>query len=102
VTKKNKIKDLYKKEGESFDKQTKKRIKNGFIPDLRNLKKVNWFYNNIWREPKFFKIHWGEIIEEIIKESNHQSNKVLEVGCGTGYLSLELAIQGLDVTGVEI
>ena len=43
-------------EADAFDKQIEERIKNGFIPDLRRLRKVDWFYNNVWREPEFVEI----------------------------------------------
>ncbi len=50
-------KNSLKKEISVFDKQVEERIKHGFIPDLRRLKKVNWFYNNVWRDPEFVKIN---------------------------------------------
>lgn len=91
-------------EGKAFDKQVLQRKKYGLVPDLRNLKRNLNFYNNPWREPEFFKIQWMEIIQSIIKDcsKNNQSKKILEVGCGTGFLSLELARKRHEVLGVDI
>ncbi len=89
-------------EQNSFDKQAEERIRNGFVPDLRRLKKVDWFYNNVWREPEFVKIHWMPRISNIIKHAKQCGTNVLELGCGLGMLSLELARNGLHVTGVDL
>ena len=91
-------------EGEAFDKQVLKRKKFGLKPDLRNLKKNLNFYNNPWREPQFFNIQWMKIINDVIKacSRNNRKKKILEVGCGTGFLSLELARKGHNVLGVDI
>lgn len=91
-------------EGKAFDKQVLQRKKYGLVPDLRNLKKNFNFYNNPWREPEFFKIQWMEIVQNIIKECNNDNKpkKILEAGCGTGFLSLELAREGHEVLGVDI
>lgn len=91
-------------EGRAFDKQVKLRKKFGLIPDLRKLKKNYNFYNNPWREPEFFKIQWMKIINKIIQDSNSKKKgqKILEVGCGTGFLSLELARVGNNVLGIDV
>ena len=88
-------------EASAFDKQALERISNGFVPDLRKLVKVEWFYNNVWRDPEFVKIHWLPRINTIIEHAKNGKN-VVEFGCGLGMLSLELARNGLDVTGVDI
>ena len=93
---------LLEEEKAAFDKQTEDRIKNGFVPDLRRLVKVKWFYNNAWRDPEFVKIHWLPRINNIICEVKSSGRRVLEVGCGYGILSLELARNGLDVVGVDV
>ncbi len=95
-------KKILEKEAEAFDKQIEERIKHGFIPDLRRLQKVEWFYNNVWREPKFVEIHWMPKINFILDIAKNKGGVVLEIGCGSGYLSLELARNGLDVTGVDL
>ena len=93
---------LLKEEAKAFDKQIKKRIKIGFVPDLRKNKFLKNFYNNIWREKKFVKIHWGQIINQIINLSKKNGKNVLEIGCGSGFLCLELARNKLDVTGIDV
>ncbi len=94
--------DDLKKEAVAFDNQASIRIEHGFVPDLRNLQKVEWFYNNPWREPEFAKIQWLPTINSIIAKASETGKRVLEVGCGNGMLSLELARNGLDVTGIDL
>ena len=93
---------LLKKEAEAFDQQVEERIKHGFIPDLRRLKKVDWFFNNVWRDPEFVRIYLMPKIDVIIDIAKERGGKVIELGCGYGYLSLELARNGLDVMGVDL
>ena len=93
---------LLKEEAKAFDKQIKKRIKIGFVPDLRKNKFLKNFYNNIWREKKFVKIHWGQIINQIKNLSKKNGKNVLEIGCGSGFLCLELARNKLKVTGIDV
>lgn len=95
-------KKILQKEAEAFDKQVDERIKHGFIPDLRRLKKVDWFYNNIWRDPEFVKINLMPKIDFVLDIAKQRGGKVIELGCGYGYLTLELARNGLDVVGVDL
>lgn len=94
--------DILEQEAEAFDRQVDERIMHGFIPDLRRLRKVEWFYNNVWRDPKFVKIHLMPKIEFVLNATKQKGGKVLELGCGNGYLTLELARNGLDVIGVDL
>lgn len=69
---------------------------------MRRLRKVPWFYNNPWREPEFAKIVWFPTLEKIIRQARSNGGQVLEVGCGHGMLSLELARNGLAVRGIDL
>lgn len=89
-------------EGKEFDRHASQRLDHGFIPDLRNLQKVEWFYNNPWREPEFAMIKWIPTMNSIIEKASETGKRVLEIGCGSGMLSLEMARNGLEVTGVDI
>ena len=93
---------LLKIEQKAFDDQIKKRIKHGFIPDLRRLRKIPWFYNNVWRDPEYVKIHWMPKVNFVIEIAKKGGGKVVELGCGSGYLCLELARNGLDVLGIDL
>lgn len=106
ATKENKI-DKNRLEGQAFDTQIIERIKNGHIPDLRCVKKCEYFYNNSWRDPEFVKIDMNEQFELVngllTKYFNFRKDiKILEIGCGPGYFSLELARQGYFVTGLDL
>lgn len=96
------VKDILAKEAEAFDKQADERLKHGFIPDLRRLQKVDWFYNNVWREPEFVEIHYRKKIDFVLNIAKQKGGKIIELGCGYGYLSLELARNGLEVIGVDL
>jgi len=93
---------ILEKEKKIFDNQIQERLRHGFIPDLRRLRKVGWFYNNMWRDPEFVKLHWMPKVNFVIDIAKKRGGKVVELGCGCGYLTLELARHGLDVLGVDI
>lgn len=95
-------------EAGAFDRQIEERIANGHIPDLRTCQPCDWFYNNPWRRPEYVQLDFGEQFE-IIRDAirKHVGNtggpiQVLEIGCGPGYLSLELARAGFSVTGIDL
>ncbi len=46
---------------------------------------------------------WADFIENIIeKHSDRKPELVLDLGCGTGKMTLELANRGYDMTGIDI
>lgn len=102
------ISDDLHQEAEAFDSQIEERIANGHIPDIRLAEPCDYFFNNPWRRPAYVKLDFGEQFEVIrdsiagllIKKPNEI--RVLEVGCGPGYLSLELARNEFNVVGLDI
>jgi 2-polyprenyl-3-methyl-5-hydroxy-6-metoxy-1,4-benzoquinol methylase len=103
-----KLSDDLHQEAEAVDSQIEERIANGHIPDLRLAEPCDYFYNNPWRRPAYVKLDFGEQFE-VIRDSiigllgrKHNEIRILEVGCGPGYLSLELARCGFDVVGLDI
>ena len=91
-----------KEEARSFDRHATNRLTHGFIPDIQRLKKVPYFYNNPWREPEFFNIQIKPRIDFILNAVRKRKGKVIEFGCGSGFLSLEMAREGCDVLGQDI
>ena len=105
---KNSEKDTLQEEAHAFDKQILERIAAGHIPDLRRAGECTYFYNNSWRHPDYIRLDFGEQVDLILKAIHKfipppiEAPKVLEVGCGPGHISLELARNHLDVTGIDI
>lgn len=58
------------------------------------------FYDAINQEIDYKK--WADFIEEIFKkECKERPELVLDLGCGTGKMTLELANRGYDMTGID-
>lgn len=55
-----------------------------------------------WRQPYLAELTYGELFRLIHELVSGNRLTILEVGCGRGYLSLELARRGHDVLGVDI
>lgn len=94
-------------EAHAFDVQIDERIANGHIPDLRRAPVCEYFYNNPWRHPEYVKLDFGQIFERIddaIKQHGPRDRRarVMEIGCGPGFMSLEMARAGHDVMGVDV
>jgi SAM-dependent methyltransferase len=102
----NKLTKNLKNEALSYDLQIEDRIKNGHIPDLRRTVACDYFFNNPWRRPAYVELHFVEqfslIKEAISKYCNSWPPRVLEVGCGPGHISLELAREGFEVIGIDV
>jgi 2-polyprenyl-3-methyl-5-hydroxy-6-metoxy-1,4-benzoquinol methylase len=94
-------------EAEAFDSQIEERVANGHIPDLRQVQDCDYFIANSWRRAAYVLLDSGEIfdrVNEAIKRHgpDDQTPRILEVGSGPGYIRLELARQGYDVTGIDV
>jgi 2-polyprenyl-3-methyl-5-hydroxy-6-metoxy-1,4-benzoquinol methylase len=94
-------------EAEAFDSQIEERVANGHIPDLRQVQDCDYFIANSWRRAAYVQLDSGEIfdrVNEAIKRHGPDDHtpRILEVGSGPGYISLELARQGYDVTGIDV
>lgn len=67
-----------------------------FIP-LQELKGAG-----IRANPSLYNIVYTKMIDRILKEATEKKGNVLDVGCGAGALSLELARLGMNVDGFDI
>jgi 2-polyprenyl-3-methyl-5-hydroxy-6-metoxy-1,4-benzoquinol methylase len=90
-----------KAEAKAFDKIVTQRSAKNFNYDLNTKKIFKFFYNNPWRYPDTRNIAFNEKIN-FIKKNIKKNCKILEVGCGTGFLSIELVKSGHNVTGIDI
>ena len=57
--------------------------------------------DSLWRQPYLIELTYAlnfRLVEHSIRDRNL---KILEVGCGTGFMSLELARMGHDVVGID-
>jgi SAM-dependent methyltransferase len=95
-------------EAQAFDSQIDERIANGHIPDLQHVEDCDWFINNPWRRRAYVALDFGEqftLLRDTITAlapATEGRTRVLEVGCGPGYLALELARAGFAVTGLDL
>ncbi len=92
-------------EARAFDIRISERVRAGFIPDLRRAVKCDYFYKSFWREPQFIALYLGRINEvylELLGRYCKRGAEILDVGCGAGYMSLELARNGYHVDAFDI
>lgn len=76
-------------------------LPNDFTPDLRRLKSWPSMEGSPWRQPYLADLTYGEIHRLVDEFLIGGRLKVLEIGCGTGFLSLELAREGHSVLAVD-
>jgi 2-polyprenyl-3-methyl-5-hydroxy-6-metoxy-1,4-benzoquinol methylase len=56
----------------------------------------------IWHDSRLFEIFFGREYRRLLDVTVSSGSKVLELGCGEGGLSIELASRGLQVTGIDL
>ena len=77
-------------------------LQSEFIPDLRRLKSWPSIERSPWRKPYLAELTYGEMFNLINGLVSGNNLSILEVGCGRGYLSLELARKGHDLLGIDV
>ena len=87
-------------EARAFDERIRERMAQGHVPDLRRAEPCDWFYNNPWRRPYLTDQVFGVYLRFALEHL--RGERVLEIGCGAGHMSLELARLGYDVTGIDV
>lgn len=95
-------------ESHCFDQQIIERVEHGHVPDLQQTERCEWFYNNIWRDPFYADMFYGQTVRDIksvlqknLAEPASELN-ILEVACGPGHIALELSRSGYNVVGLDI
>lgn len=53
-------------------------------------------------DPILYRIVYGDMMSLLIQEATEKKGHALDLGCGSGWLSLELARRGMHVDGVDI
>ncbi|MBN8249766.1 MAG: methyltransferase domain-containing protein [Verrucomicrobia bacterium] len=92
-------------EAAAFDQRISERQEAGYIPDLRRAVKCDYFYKSFWRDPHFARLYIGghvEVLLEFLARHGRPNLSILDVGCGPGYYSLEMARAGYHVQGIDI
>ncbi len=98
-------KQYLEEEAQAFDQRISTRVESGYVADLRRAVKCDYFYKSFWREPHFIKLYLGWIVDgilELLKTHVGPGARILDVGCGAGYMSLEFARNGYHVTAIDI
>ncbi|TMI29857.1 class I SAM-dependent methyltransferase [Candidatus Bathyarchaeota archaeon] len=72
-----------------------------FIADLRWLKAWPSILRSPWRQPYLAGLTFGETLRLVNEFVTGQRLKILDVGCGRGWLSLELSREGHYVLGLD-
>jgi 2-polyprenyl-3-methyl-5-hydroxy-6-metoxy-1,4-benzoquinol methylase len=92
-------------EAEAFNERISERKSAGYLPDLRRAVKCEYFYKSFWRDPYFARLYVGgnlDMILGLLGDHGRPGMRIVDIGCGPGYYSLELARNGYHVKGVDI
>jgi SAM-dependent methyltransferase len=72
-----------------------------FVADLRALRRRPELADSLWRSPDLVALSYGRLWSLVAEVLPPAPARVLDVGCGTGAVSLELARAGHDVTAID-
>ena len=92
-------------EAAAFNRRIEDRVEAGFVPDLRRAVKCEYFYKSFWRDPQFIKLYLGAMVEvylRMLRQYGGAGLRILDVGCGAGYFSLEIARAGHQVVAIDL
>lgn len=92
-------------ERKHFNRLWRERKENGFIPDLENMVDCDYFYLSPFRRKFLANLalrKWSDFRIRHLAANLPKRAKVLDIGCGCGWFSLELARAGFNVTGVDL
>jgi len=56
----------------------------------------------IWHDPVLFGVFFGKEYARLVDRAASGGPRILELGCGEGRLSIELAARGMQVTGIDL
>ena len=101
----NQIGDDEAAEAEAFNRRIEERVGSGFVPDVRRAVKCDYFYKSFWREPHFVQLYETEMINvylRMLQQYGGAGLRILDVGCGAGYVALEMARAGHHVFAIDI
>jgi 2-polyprenyl-3-methyl-5-hydroxy-6-metoxy-1,4-benzoquinol methylase len=92
-------------EAANFNQRIEERQAAGFVADLRDAVFCDYFYKSFFRHPYFMNLYMKEYVDNLIKfleKYKPYRCRILEVGCGPGFATLEFARTGHDVLGIDI
>jgi ubiquinone/menaquinone biosynthesis C-methylase UbiE len=72
-----------------------------FVADLRHLRRWPDLADSLWRSPILVELTHGRLWRLVAEALPSPSARVLDIGCGTGALSLATAQAGHDVTAID-
>lgn len=72
-----------------------------FVADLRHLRRWPQLGDSLWRSPVLAELTHGRLGRLVAEVLPSPPARVLDVGCGVGALSLEMARAGHDVTAID-
>jgi len=96
---------LLKEEGQFWGESTVDAMAHGIPPwvDIRRTEGFSRPVPGAWDDHRMHHVLFGEALAFFLTEvSRYRSAHTLDLGCGAGWLSLELARTGLHVTGIDV